>query len=209
MKIIIPASCFALFLTATVNAQETQRLALDIGGGFTQTVGNTGRNLNNGWNIGGGVGYNFSPYLGAMVQTNYNAMGINSTTLNNLGFPGGDVHIFSATIDPIVHLHPRGHYDFYLVGGGGLYRVRQEFTAPTISTVTGFNPIFGFNTVGVPSTEVLASNSVNKPGANIGAGVAFGTKWNAKFYAEARWNHVYNLYGQHLDYVPVTFGIRW
>jgi hypothetical protein len=26
--------------------------------------------------------------------------------LNNLGYPGGDVHVFSATLDPIVHLHP-------------------------------------------------------------------------------------------------------
>src|SRR5579863_1377662 len=121
MKKFISASCFALFLTATLSAQETQRLAFDIGGGFTQSVGNTGRNLDNGWNIGGGVGYNFYPYLGAMIQTNYNAMGINSTTLNNLGFPGGDVHVFSATIDPIVHLHLRGHFDVYVVGGGGLY----------------------------------------------------------------------------------------
>src|SRR5579863_6334527 len=209
MKAIIITSCSALFLAASLNAQETQRLALDIGGGFTQTVGSTGRNLDNGWNMGGGVGYNFSPFIGAMVQTNYNAMGINSTTLNNLGFPGGDVHVFSATIDPIVHLHPRGHFDVYVVGGGGLYHVFQEFTAPSIATVTGFNPFFGFFTQGVPSTEVLASNSINKPGANIGAGIAFGTKWHAKVYAEARWNHVFGAFGEHMDYVPVTFGVRW
>ena len=209
MKTILITSCFGVFLAGTLSAQETQRLAFDIGGGFTQAVGNTGRNLDNGWNIGGGVGYNFSPYIGAMVQTNYNAMGINSTTLNNLGFPGGDVHVFSATIDPIVHLHPKGHMDFYLVGGGGLYHVFQEFTAPSIATVTGFNPFFGFFTAGVPSTEVLASSSVNKPGANIGAGVALGSKWRAKFYAEARWNHVFLSNNQHMDYVPVTFGVRW
>ena len=52
--------------------------------------------------------------------------------------------------------------------------------------------------------------SVNKPGANIGAGFAFGTKWHAKFYAEARWNHVFGAYGgPRMDYVPVTFGVRW
>jgi opacity protein-like surface antigen len=209
MKTIITFLSFALFLVSTLSAQETQRLAFDIGGGFTQTVGNTGRNLDNGWNIGGGVGYNFSPYVGALVQTNFNSMGINSTTLNNLGFPGGDVHVFSATIDPIVHLHPRGHFDVYLVGGGGLYHVYQEFTAPTIATVTGFDPFFGFFNAGVPTTTVVASNSVNKPGANIGAGIAFGTSWRAKFYAEARWNHVFMSNNQRVDYVPVTFGVRW
>jgi len=209
MKTIITTLCFSSFLVSILSAQETQRLAFDIGGGFTQTVGNTGRNLDNGWNIGGGVGYNFSPYLGAMVQTNFNSMGINSTTLNNLGFPGGDVHVFSATIDPIVHLHPRGHFDVYLVGGGGLYHVYQEFTAPTIATVTGFDPFFGFFNAGVPTTAVVASSSVNKPGANIGAGIALGTAWRAKFYAEARWNHVFMSNNQRMDYVPVTFGVRW
>ena len=120
MKTIIYTSCFALFITGTVSAQETQHLALDIGGGWTQSVGSTGRNLDNGWNVGGGIGWNFSPYVGALVQTNYNSMGINSTTLNSVGFPGGDVHIFSATLDPIVHLHPRGRFDAYIVGGGYL-----------------------------------------------------------------------------------------
>jgi opacity protein-like surface antigen len=209
MKIFISTSCFVLLLAGSVSAQETQHLAFDIGGGFTQTIGNTGRNLDNGWNIGGGVGYNFSPYVGALVQTNYNSMGINSTTLNNIGFPGGDVHVFSATVDPIVHLHPRGHVDFYLVGGGGLYHVFQEFTAPSVATVTGFDPFLGFFTAGVPTTDVLASSSVNKPGANIGAGVALGSKWRAKFYAEARWNHVFMSNSQHMDFVPVTFGVRW
>jgi hypothetical protein len=209
MKTIITSSCFAFLLAGTISAQETPRLALDIGGGFTQSVGATGRNLDNGWNIGGGVGYNFSPYLGAMVQTNYNSMGINSTTLNNIGFPGGDVHVFSATIEPIVHLHPRGHFDVYIVGGGGLYHVFQEFTAPSIATVTGFDPFFGFFSAGVPTTDVLASSSVNKPGANIGMGIAMGSKWRAKFYGEARYNHVFMSNGQRMDYVPVTFGIRW
>ena len=139
-----------------------QHLAFDIGGGFTQSVGNTGRYLDNGWNVGGGLGWNFTPYIGAMVQTNYNSMGFNSSTLSNIGVPGGGVHIFSATIDPIVHLHPHGHFDPYIVGGGGLYHEYQNLTAPTL--IPGF---FGF----YPGQVVLSSYSVNKPGANIGAGI--------------------------------------
>jgi hypothetical protein len=30
--------------------------------------------------------------------------GINGATLGTSGFPGGDIHVFSATVDPIVHL---------------------------------------------------------------------------------------------------------
>ncbi len=198
-----------VLLAGSLAAQETQHFTANIGGGFTQTVGNTGRNLDNGWNIQGGVGYNFNPYVGAMIQTNFNSLGINSTTLNNIGFPGGDVHVFSATLDPIVHLNPHGHVDFYIIGGGGLYHRYQEFTAPSVTTVTGFNPFFGFFAANVPTTEVLASSSVNKPGANIGAGVSFGTRYRAKIYAEARYHHIFMSNGQRMDYVPVSFGVRW
>jgi len=209
MNKIITASLFSFLLTGIASAQEVSPFTFNIGGGFTQTVGNTGRNLDNGWNIQGGVGYNFNAYLGAMLQTQYDSMGINNTTLSNIGFPGGDVHVFSATIDPIVHLRPHSRLDFYLIGGGGLYHRYQEFTAPSVATVIGFDPFFGLTNIGVPTTQVLASSSVNKPGANIGAGVAFGTQWRAKLYAEARYNHIFASNGQRMDYVPVTFGIRW
>lgn len=209
MKTFIRSSLFTLVLAGSLCAQETQHFTFNIGGGFTQTAGNTGRNLDNGWNIGGGVGYNFNPYVGAMIQTDFNRLGINSTTLNNIGFPGGDVHVFSATVDPIVHLNPHGHLDFYVIGGGGLYHRYQEFTAPSIATVTGFDPFFGFYSADVPSTQILASSSVNKPGANIGAGIAFGSRWRAKLYAEARYHHIFMSNGQRMDYVPVTFGVRW
>jgi opacity protein-like surface antigen len=209
MKNIIITSCFTFALAGASHAQEVTPFTFNIGGGFTQTIGNTGRNLDNGWNLQGGVGYNFNSHIGAMVQTDFNSMGINNNVLNNIGVPGGDVRIFSATLDPIVHLNPHGHIDFYIIGGGGLYHRYQEFTAPTVETVTGFDPFLGFYNAGVPATQILASSSVNKPGANIGAGVAFGSKWRAKLYAEARYNHIFMSNGQRTDYVPVTFGVRW
>jgi hypothetical protein len=51
-----------------VSAQEFSRFSFDVGGGFTQPVGNTGRHLDEGWNVRGGAGINFSQYVGAMVQ---------------------------------------------------------------------------------------------------------------------------------------------
>jgi hypothetical protein len=119
-------------------AQEQHLLTVDLGAGFTQPVGNTGRHLDTGWNIRGGVGLNFSQYIGALLQLDYNSMGINSATLARVGFPGGNVNVFSATLDPIVHLTPRGHFDVYLIGGGGLYHRTQEFTRPGVATAIGF-----------------------------------------------------------------------
>src|SRR5262245_19854214 len=128
MKCLALTICLGVSLAVSLSAQsyEVSRLAFNIGGGFTQPVGNTGRHLDDGWNITGGGGFNFSPYVGALIQLGYNRFGINTSTLANAGFPDGNVHIFSATLDPIVHINPRGHFDMYLVGGGGLYQRTQE-----------------------------------------------------------------------------------
>jgi len=208
MRKFVFLSCFTL--AATLSAQEFKHFTFELGGGFSQPVGNTGRHLDDGWNIRGGAGVNISPFFGVMVETSYNSFGINSFTLNNLGFPNGDVSIFSATLEPIVHLTPRSHFDLYVIGGGGLYRERQEFTQPSTATFTAFDPFFGgFFPVTVPTTQILASYSINKPGVNIGAGFAIGTKWHGKFFAEARYDRVFITGDRHMDFLPVSFGFRF
>jgi len=208
MKTLALATGLGILAIVAASAQETSRFAFSVGAGFTTPVGNTGRQLDDGWNVGGGFGMNFSPYVGALIDLDYNSFGINSGTLANIGVPGGGLHVFSATLDPIVHLNPKGHVDVYVTGGGGLYHRTQDFTAPSVGVATGFDPFFGFYPVAVPTTLVLSSYSVNKPGIDVGAGIAFGSKWHGKFFAEAKYNRIFM--GQyHTDYVPVTFGFRW
>jgi len=197
-----------LGLAGVAHAQEFSRFTADIGAGFTQPVGTTSTNLNEGWNVQGGVGFNFSPYVGAKVDLGFNDFGLSNYALNNAGVPGGNVHIFSATLDPIVHLNPKGRFDVYLIGGGGNYRFYEQFTQPTIVTTTGFSPFFGFFPVNVVGNQVLASYSVNKPGFDAGAGVAMGSPFHGKFFAEARYNRIFFSNG-HADYIPVTFGFRF
>lgn len=105
MKGLLLVFLGSALLTPLSQAQEFHRLIVDFGGGFTQPVGGTGRYLDEGWNIRGGAGMNFSSVVGAMVQLDYDSLGISSGTLSNLGFPGGDVHVFSATLDPICASH--------------------------------------------------------------------------------------------------------
>jgi len=208
MKSFIVSSGVCLFAAALVNAQEVPKFTFNVGAGFTRPVGDTGRHLDTGWNVQGGVGYNFSPYLGANVDVAFNDLGITSADLNRIGVPGGDVHILSATLDPIVHLNPHGHVDFYITGGGGVFRWNQEFTQPTVAIVPGFDPFFGFFSAAVPATQVLTSHSVNRPGIDIGAGIAIGALGRGKIFAEAKYDHIY-MRGAHADYIPVTFGFRW
>jgi outer membrane protein with beta-barrel domain len=191
------------------NAQEVSHFAFSLGAGFTEPVGHTGRLLDTGWNLQAGAGANFNPYVGVLIDLGYSSFGINSTTLNNLGYPDGGLKVFSATLDPIVHLTPRGHADIYITGGGGIYHRYQEFSQPSAVEVQGYNPFFGFYNTLLPANQILASYSTNKPGVDIGAGIAFGSKWHGKFFAEARYNRIFMNNDQHTDYVPVIFGFRW
>jgi Outer membrane protein beta-barrel domain len=204
MNKLVLVSCFGFLCIGSLSAQEVSHFSFELGGGFTQTVGNTGRYLDDGWNLQGGVGYNFSNRIGVMGELGYTQLGFNGTTLSNLGYPGGGVNVFSATIDPIVHLTPKSHFDVYAIGGGGLYHWHESFSAPT-GAVTPFST--GSFPVVIPNTGDVYS--VNKPGFNAGMGMALGTKWHGKVFAEARYVHVFLNSNMRADYIPVTFGFRW
>lgn len=205
MKQFVFATCFGLLCISSLPAQETSHFAFELGAGFTQSVGNTANYLNSdGWNLRGGVGYNFTNQIGVLGELGYTSFGFNSSTLGSLGYPGGGVNIFSATLEPIVHLTPKSHFDLYAIGGGGLYHWDENFSAAN-GTATAFNS--GSFPVVIPNSGDMYT--VNKPGWNAGMGIAFGTKWHGKIFAEARYTHVFLNSNMRADFVPVTFGYRW
>jgi len=190
-------------------AQEIPRFTFNINGGFTQPRGPLGVRTDSGWNAGAGAGYNFNSYVSLTGQFAFNDLGINSSTLNGLNVPDGNIHVLSATLEPVVHLVPRSPVDLYLTEGGGLYHVPRELTQPGLASAVGFDPFFGFYPTAVPVTQVLSSYSVNKPGWNAGIGFAVGTKWHGKVFAEARYTQVVIGNERYMDYIPVSFGFRW
>ncbi|MEO8596671.1 MAG: hypothetical protein ABI759_25355 [Candidatus Solibacter sp.] len=195
-------------LTGILGAQEMHRFSVTAGAGFTSPVGRTSDIVDTGWNVRAGLGVNFHPHVGLMLDVGYDSMGVRSPILNNLGFGGGSLSVFSATLNPVVHILPTGPVDVYLTGGGGLYRQSREFTQPGVERGVGFDPFFGYYPYASPVDVVVSSYSVVKPGVDGGMGIAFGSKWGGKFFAEARYNRIF-LRNRHTDYVPVTFGFRW
>jgi len=207
MKSAVYSVVAALAAVVSLSAQETSHFAFQLGAGFTEPIGRTAFYTDVGYNTSAGVGYNFNPHIGVLVDLNVDSLGVNSTTLSRIGVPGGNLNVFSATLDPIVHLNPHGRVDLYYTGGGGEYRRSQIFVAPVIPTGSyGAAPYFGF---AGPSNQLQYTSSVNKPGVDFGMGIAVGSKWPGKFYAELKYNKIFLSGIYHVDYEAITFGYRW
>lgn len=206
MKRAVYSIIAALAAVVSLSAQEFSHFAFQAGAGFTEPVGRTGYYHDVGYNTSTGFGYNFDSHVGVLIDMSFTSLGINSTTLNTIGVPGGNVNVFSATLDPIIHLMPHRRVDVYFTGGAGEYRREQIFVAPLFTTpIYGGIPYFGL----VPSNSLVTSSSVNKLGWDFGVGIAGRSKGRGKYYAELRY-HKLDFNSQfHMDYENITFGYRW
>jgi hypothetical protein len=206
MNKAVLTTCISLIALASGSlfAQETPRYDFDLGAGFSTPLGTTGQNSNTGWDLRAGAGINFNRYVGARLNVSDDGLGISNGALTSLGLAGGNQNIFSVRIDPVVHLTPQRHFDVYLTGGGGYYHRQVNFGQVVPGAVPVANNFFGSGSTVVGNY----SYSDNKPGIDGGVGLAMGSKWHGKFFAEARYNRMF-LNNSHVDFLPVTFGFRW
>jgi len=210
-KICLSVLGLCALLAAPAGAQNMNRFTFNIGGGFTQPVRNTDGRTDTGFNITAGAGVNLTPHLGIIGEFGFNNLDLSRTALLAAGVPQGSTRIYSLTANPILRFNPRGRFDAYLTGGGGFYRRTVEFTEPTITTVTVFDPFWGvIFPAAVPADRVLGSFSQNKGGLNIGGGISFRVRGDSqmKIFAETKYHHIYTE-PVATTILPVTFGLRW
>ena len=213
MKKILYIIACAGVATVPLAAQETENnfFTAAFGAGFTTPVYGTGSQLDTGWNASGQAGVNlFNAHLAVVGEFQFNDLGVNTATLNGLGFPGGSTQVWDFSADPIIRFRPQSRVSFYLIGGPGVYHRYTEFTRPGVAFFTGFNPFFGiFYPVAVPVNQVVLSYSTTSFGVNGGGGINFSLVpgGHTKFFAEARYNEMYTR--PRTSYLPVTFGFRW
>ena len=185
------------------------------GAGFNAPIGNDLPYITWGGNftIGGGLRlssvfsllgeYSFidDKLPGAFVAANNPAGGGNGS--------GGNTHIQSLTVEPVIDLFPKWSNGAYLIGGGGWYHKSTNFTA-----------LVGYDFYGYPVYVNAASFSSNQGGFNAGFGIyhrmggVYGDG-TAKLFAEARYLWIdtpkvgqVNGFGR-TELIPVTFGVRW
>ncbi len=175
---------------------ERPRLSGSIGLGFSQPLNPLAESLDTGWNISGGLGVTHG-YFGIMVDGMFTSFGINRDVLDFYGASSGRQRYFAATVDPIIHVNPKGPVDFYITGGGGLYAITTRYG-------------FGGGGLFAPGGEFVDSQTVYKSGVNGGCGFSFGTgrRGSVRFFTEARFHHVFTR-GYETNFVPVTVGIRF
>jgi opacity protein-like surface antigen len=191
-------------------AQDSHRFTFNAGAGASPLVGDISTRLDNGWNFTVGGGFNFTQDFAATLQYTYNGFGVNQRVLTEAQVPEGNSHMWSLTVDPKVRISAVGKVTPYVVGGVGYYRRTVEFTQPTLTSVTFFDPFFGFifNTL-VPAHQVLGDIRRSGIGGSVGGGLEFKVgDTGVKAFGEARYE--YAATGRiPTRIVPATFGFRW
>ncbi len=182
-------------------------LAVEGGGGFTAPLGNSTSELTYGWNFRGGLGWNFSKKIAVLGEYEFDRTGIPTTILNEVGEPGGNVHMWSLTLDPVWNYKTSGRWGGYVTGGGGFYRRLTSFTEP-VEAQGVYCSYFYCYPYYYTTNAVVSHYSSNQGGLNIGTGFTFGAWEHAKFYTEARYEWL-DTPGRTTQIIPVTFGLRW
>ena len=182
-------------------------LAIEGGGGFTAPLGKSSNDLTWGWNVRGGLGFNFSKKLAVLGEWEFNRNKIPGRILSEVGEPGGNVHTWSLTVDPVWNYKTSGGFGGYVVGGGGFSRQLTSFTEPALAQGVYCDYFYCYPYY--YTTNVVVSHYSSNQGAlNIGTGVTFGHWQNAKLFTEARYEWL-DTPGHSTQIIPVTFGLRW
>lgn len=191
------------------NADGSNRLAFNVGGGFNVPVGSASSNyLNTNYRFQGGGGINLSSKFGIIAQFDYDRFGLPGGILANQenlytvisgpnpgqsgGFAGldGSSHIWSFTLNPTFNFYQGESIGAYAVVGGGFYHKVTDFTVPSVGQYCDY---YGY-CYQYQTNQIIDHYTSNSPGATGGVGLTYKfSRWsNQRLFAEARFVHTFN-----------------
>jgi hypothetical protein len=198
-------------------------LAFDFGGGFNIPNGETDPYIDTGYQVNLGAGFHLMKELSMLVEYQFIGDGLPNNIASEAGVDGGNVHIWSFTLNPIVNLMPHHNTGVYVTGGGGFYRKTTNFQ---VNDPQLFCTYYYCGVGYVPTT--VGSFSSNQAGWSVGGGVSHrfaGAYGDGKMamYVEARYLDVLSpailnqspnglnptTIGPGTKLVPITFGLRF
>ncbi|KAA6460112.1 hypothetical protein DYQ86_13750 [Acidobacteria bacterium AB60] len=198
------------------------RLAFEVGGGFNVPSSDTSPYINTGANVTVGAGMHFARGLSLLMEYQFIDDGLPDAIVAEAGASGGNAHIWSLTLAPVIDLMPKRATGVYVTGGGGFYRKVTNFTDPQLTEYCYY-----FCEVGTVNA-VVGHFSSNQGGWNVGGGIRhrFGGMYGdgkMEVFAEARYLDILTpavigatpnglgatTVGADTKLIPVTFGLRF
>jgi hypothetical protein len=126
--------------------------------------------------------------------------------------PGGNSHVYSLTLDPIINIPVTNDWGGYVLFGPAFYHRSGKLDSSTAIPGSGCDPFFVwwgpcFN-ASLPVSGDFLHASQNEFGENFGFGMTHRITPKIEIYAEFRY-----LHGTHngitTDLRPITVGARW
>jgi hypothetical protein len=198
------------------------RLAFEAGGGASGPVGYSSNYITWGGNFTVGGGFHFNKRFSMLAEYQFIDDKLPGALIAETGANGGNAHIWSLTLDPVIDLFPKSSNSVYITGGGGFYRKVTNFTDPEEAEYCEYY-YCGITT----QNAVVGHFSSNQGGWNVGGGFSHrvGGVYNdstMKLFAEARYLDVLSpasaiapnglgtaTVSAGTKLVPITLGLRW
>ena len=229
------------------NPDGSNKYTFEFGAGLTVPTGTTNNTFTPSYKFQVGAGRNFNKNVAVLAQFDWDTFGIQTAALNKLLATyqtlcgtnctgtqiqriGGNMHVWSFSIDPMITFAQSDKTGAYLVGGVGFYHKFSNLTTPVQSTY--YDPYYGY--ISYPANASIDTYTSNAPGFNGGAGFTYRPSRFAgeRFFAEVRYVYVVNTARPYYDgttgtklsatyfnvfpqnslrtsYLPITFGIRF
>ncbi len=221
------------------NADGSPKYDFYVGGGFSMPIGTQSNYLTTGWGFQGGGGRMFNKLVGINLEFSYDHFGMTTATINqqsnyyfsdptNSNGLGGNSHVWSFSLQPVVNLRSGEGLGAYVTGGVGFYHKVANFTLPQQQYYC--DPYYGCESYYAPTN--VDHYTSNAPGFDGGFGVTykFSRFASERLYAEVRYVYVDNTFkpgitpanaatytgnnyfpqnSQKTSYVPVKFGLRF
>jgi len=198
------------------------KLAFEAGGGFNAPISSSSSYITWGGNFNVGGGLHLNNRFSLLAEYQFIDDKLPGALIAETGANGGNAHIWSLTVDPVIDLFPKSNNSVYITGGGGFYRKVTNFTDPEESEYCEYY-YCGIET----QNAVVGHFSSNQGGFNIGGGYThrvgglYGES-NMKLFAEVRFLDVFSpasaiapnglgtaTVGPDTKLLPITFGVRW
>ena len=197
-------------------------LAFEASGGTNGPLGNSSNYITWGGNFTVGGGVHFSKRFSLLAEYQFLDDKLPGNLIAETGANGGNAHIWSLTLDPVIDLFPKSTNSVYITGGGGFYRKVTNFTDPQEAEYCEYY-YCGITTV----NAVVGHFSSNQGGYNVGGGFThrvggLSGDGQMKLFAEVRYLDIFSpasavapnglgtaTVGSGTRLLPISFGVRW